>query len=832
MTSLSQGDPKKSAFSDASTDITFSGFDRRLAPAARLIEQGKLDWLCLDIFDTSIYRHVLVPADLFVIVGHELQKRGVLFPSETAESFFVYRTMAENLARMAYYQLHKLEEITLRQIYEFLPQKRFRIPVATVMALELETEHRLIHSNVDIFALIAHARRHNVKIAFISDTYFDRDFLLRLLQKGDPNINPDLLLASQEHGVSKGHGLFDVFLKMSGANPERVLHIGDNARSDVKGARERNIRTIYLSKHTHNFQKILDEEWSENSDNHFSMIDPQEGDFGLSWLRGRIGFQAVPDPSFLPWYKWGLTIMGPLLTYFIDWAAERIRALAAEHGEPPTVLCLMREGKLFAGLMHLRHPDIIAHETWINRHVALKAGLFDGTDDDIMNYLNRPNLPTVKKICSELHIPQPSEIDADAELSGKTLDAFKNYLKQPDIKERFRDECRSVRDRLLLHIEKQCPKGIRNSHLLLLDLGYSGTIQRSLQRVLDRNFDGNVQTYGLYLATRIAGAMAYPQLSTESWLATNGLPFDFSRILFRSPEPLEQACMASVGTLVGYDEHGHPVCEPNPLSAKQVDQIQAVQNGIRAFTALAPKLPSTNPYLIHHMRRLLIRAIALPTLEEAITIGGWHHDENFGNTHIRSLSVNTALGPLNEMPLSDVMRIDNVKLPWLFAGARRHSSLMAQRLYMIFSGRADVKMFMADDGDPIDFVAHMNYGNSTDSSIIPVSRTDLGIVRTKCVFHSRGRTPKALALTFGVTLNDFFSLKSTRLFYIDAKGKQAIIQENDFSVLKPFNVVMVAPNLFKISQPDGALIWQLPILPENGGNGAVVVEIVYRIMKN
>ena len=93
----------------------------------------------------------------------------------------------------------------------------------------------------------------------------------------------------------------------------------------------------------------------------------------------------------------------------------------------------------------------------------------------------------------------------------------------------------------------------------MVDLGYSGTIQHCLQRILDHE-KVRIKTHGLYLVTgssvrkiQRAGSVA------EGFLAENGQPLRIAHSFMRSPELVEQSLMCHLGSTTGYDAQGDPV---------------------------------------------------------------------------------------------------------------------------------------------------------------------------------------------------------------------------------------------------------------------------------
>jgi HAD superfamily hydrolase (TIGR01549 family) len=173
------------------------------------------DIISFDIFDTLISRPYTKPNHLFYHMEQCLNLDG----------FAEARMNAERLARKN--KIH--EDITFEDIWKLMPQK-FR----QAQELELNFEEKLLKRNDDIYNLYKFACDNNKKIAFISDMYLPKEFLVKVLAKNGFS-DFDFFYLSGEKGYVKHTGnLFKKFLSEEKINPKNMLHIGDHKKSDKK----------------------------------------------------------------------------------------------------------------------------------------------------------------------------------------------------------------------------------------------------------------------------------------------------------------------------------------------------------------------------------------------------------------------------------------------------------------------------------------------------------------------------------------------------------------------------------------------------------------------
>lgn len=181
------------------------------------------DVVTFDVFDTLVIRNVVKPADVFQIAGGRL--------------FCLFRILAEFLAR----KLSKKEEITLDDIYKFLPK--------TLQNKEIETEIAVCTVNKSVQLLYKELQKKGKKLYAVSDMYLPESVIKRILLNCGYEF--DGVYVSSKYGVQKRTGnLFKIFLKENEFASKNVIHFGDSNEADILGARKANIKAIKINKQT------------------------------------------------------------------------------------------------------------------------------------------------------------------------------------------------------------------------------------------------------------------------------------------------------------------------------------------------------------------------------------------------------------------------------------------------------------------------------------------------------------------------------------------------------------------------------------------------------
>ena len=183
----------------------------------------KAEVISFDLFDTLITRQVYSYLDLFELLAERLKERDIWI-----EEFEKKRLSAEK-------ELSKDGAPTLLQIYDYVLQREIRekeMLSADVLAqMEWELEKQVILPRYRMVELFCKAVAFGKPVYIITDTYYRRNQIEEVLDICGIRGYTDVFV-SCEYGVSKTHGLYELYLK--GKNAASCLHIGDDAVADIE----------------------------------------------------------------------------------------------------------------------------------------------------------------------------------------------------------------------------------------------------------------------------------------------------------------------------------------------------------------------------------------------------------------------------------------------------------------------------------------------------------------------------------------------------------------------------------------------------------------------
>jgi len=719
--------------------------DRRIGEITALIDSGRYDLLSLDLFDTVVWRMVPAPRDVFFLVAHKLQAAGHLHDSSSPESFVKERASAEERAR----KKRRSFEVTLAEIYDEFPLGYLNgIPPKQAAAVELETEAEVVKVNPEMRGLIDHARAKGLSTAFVSDTYFTAEQIRKLV-----GIDVDHLLVSSGEGLSKHQGLHRLLIERSGVAPGRILHVGNDYHADVEGPEVFGIERFWFRQWPEAYEDMIEGEMPATLSGRAEFLRSHDG--GLTTLRGLTMFLSEDE-----YERWGAGVLGPLVAGFGDWVTRKCHTLGIR-----TVLCLMREGRVFKNTLDLLGGGLETHEFFASRYSARKAAIFDADEQELMEFVFRPSPQRRGVILSQLGLAPEDlgDLDPEAMLSPRqTRDLVRRISADATLKRKVAGHCARARAGLLAHL-KSLVGDSPDDTMAVVDLGYKGTIQACLQKILDREGWGT-RTRGLYMVT--GGDVHQTQATgavVEGWLAENGQPIAMAHTFMRSPEIVEQSLMAPCGTTLGHAEDGTPVLDEFRAPAQQREQIAAVQRGMLSFVAEWQRHREAHGVgdMSHWKpvyQAMAIRSVARPLPIELELFGRWVHDENFGSEDARQLAQVEGVDEweLAHMSAHQFASLPASRLYWPFGLAHLISPTMGEAVASIYLRTADPRAF-----DSAHQTQHMvvywdtgNGFNPEEASIRPYRINNRGKVWQRVSLQMGRNGSRATQMGFSIGTRD------------------------------------------------------------------------------
>ena len=189
--------------------------------------------ISVDLFDTLIMRRTLLSTDVIDIVYARLKEKGIYI-----KDFFDRRLESEK-------HLSKNTAPTLIEIYSYMIEK-YSISGITAEMLadnEWKVDYELVIPRKELCDIVSDYFDKGRKVYIVSDTYYSRMQLEKMLEKCNIQFYTDIL-ASCEYKTGKTQSLFNVLNNK--INGEKCIHIGDDEVADIKSSEKAGIKSCRI----------------------------------------------------------------------------------------------------------------------------------------------------------------------------------------------------------------------------------------------------------------------------------------------------------------------------------------------------------------------------------------------------------------------------------------------------------------------------------------------------------------------------------------------------------------------------------------------------------
>ena len=461
------------------------GLDTPLASRLRIAAMDAVQ-VSSDVFDTLVVRSFLTPLGARAFLAHRASKQfGV-------GNFADLRERAEVKARAL-----ADRDPTLDMIYLTMGSisGASNLPLDALKQLELELEANHIRTRRTVVDALASI---NLKrpILALSDMYFSQAVQQTLLPT-DAAAIVGRWQVSCDSGIRKDSDL--LWATLPGENsvlPAHWLHIGDNEHSDIQLPQRHHLATpvhvprpsALLDLHPHlrplrppRFDQTswADQLWLGLLANHAAEVFDRDP---ASWL---------PYPTLSP-HQAGYMVLGPLVLDYVAWLARVATARSIR-----SILFLSREGHLlFQAFARLQNASpslacLRGHYLPASRRASGTASLRG--PGDLPRLLGGSYNGTLGELL-RARLGEPATNAIEVVIGSQTLSS-KIYL--PEMRQITLESIAPAMIELLA-VAKRERDAYRDYWLqtcgdapsMVADLGYSGSTQASLARMLGRNLDG------------------------------------------------------------------------------------------------------------------------------------------------------------------------------------------------------------------------------------------------------------------------------------------------------------------------------------------------------
>jgi predicted HAD superfamily hydrolase len=258
------------------------------------------DIISFDIFDTLLDRVIEQPNDILNCLDIYAQKKFSI------KEFKSKRINIKNIISHLYD-----EEITLEDRYKEIG-KHFNISndiLNHLLLKELNLEQKVLKTKPFGLELFEFAKLNEKRIILTSDTFYSREFVSNLLNVNQ-FIRYDKMYLSSEYYKTKLTGnLFKKITEEEGISPNKILHIGDNKKSDIINAKSHDITTALVPKKDDLSKNKLRKLKSKNA--LLNNLVNGMGQYHLSQNSSQINLETI-----------GYSYIGLFMFYLADWIAE------------------------------------------------------------------------------------------------------------------------------------------------------------------------------------------------------------------------------------------------------------------------------------------------------------------------------------------------------------------------------------------------------------------------------------------------------------------------------------------------------------------------------
>lgn len=506
---------------------------------ACLLEQvDKNDVMSIDLFDTLIMRQTLFPTDIFDIVDCRLKEKGIVIENFSGRRLASEKYLAKTMAP------------TLVEIYSYM-KKTYSIPgiVPEELAkLEWQTDYELVVPRREMCDFCEEVHRKGKEIYIVSDTFYTKRQLARLLEKCNIGFYQDIF-ASCEYKTAKTGRLFDKVKDRAAG--KKVIHIGDDSAADIESAKKHGIAACQVSSGVDLLEMA----------GYLGLWDSMEGVanrikigmFVAKLFNSPFQFEEEGQKIAVKTaYDLGYLLFAPVISDFVIWFSEQVEKYAL-----PNVWLCARDGYLIKRMYDALQGENASVYFLTSRTAAIRAGVEE--EEDIKYVSGMKFSGTVEEELEErFGIVGETETGRGKAAGKSLLDYSQAILRRAAVnRKNYRTYIEGLQT--------------RDGDVAFFDFVAKGTSQLYLQRLVKNHLKG------LY----------FLQLERE-YMQEKGLdivPFyDKEETenceIYENYYILETMLTSPMPTIKGFDEEGKPCYAQETRKKEDIHCVQEAQDGI------------------------------------------------------------------------------------------------------------------------------------------------------------------------------------------------------------------------------------------------------------
>jgi predicted HAD superfamily hydrolase len=434
-----------------------------------------------DVFDTVLTRTFAIPCDLFVAVGEEAQRHGLL--RVAPQEFALKRAAAESRAR----ETAPDRETRLTEVYGILAEE-LRLTAAEterLINLELEAEEAALQPVPGMKERLRAAREAAGSLLFLSDMYLPGTFVERVLAKHNLFQHGDRVYVSGDLRACKASGeLFSRLLAELRVPPGRWVHVGDNQIADDSVPKQLGIVTNPVTQARLNRYEVL-------ARGEEKVAQVWRSRLAAAMRLARLEGSALPGTQRVIWST-GVDVAGPLLFGFVYWCVRQ----AAERGIR-RLYFIARDGQVLqriaAEISSGWGFNIECRYLYGSRQAWRVPALTGIGTEELAWATPSDHDLSLENVCARLGL-EPRQIagllreqgfpsyGSSEPLSEHELAAFRKALAQGRVLRLVKQAAEHARPLLIRYLQQEGL--LEGVPFALVDLGWAGNLQRWLSQSL------------------------------------------------------------------------------------------------------------------------------------------------------------------------------------------------------------------------------------------------------------------------------------------------------------------------------------------------------------
>lgn len=552
-----------------------------------------------DIFDTLLKRDLDNPTDLFYILQDDLKANF----NYSLSDFHDQRIEAERQAR-----LNQAGEVTLDEIYQVLmaTTKMNDDQISWAKQREEQLEVQYCTPNLNLLPVYDYCRKEGKQIIIVSDMYLPRPVITKMLNKSGITVFDKLWISNESRNTKAEGTLFSEVATALQVSPSRIIHIGDNKRSDFYQANRQGWQAILIPTKTNQLK------YPERGP--LSFYEKQI----MSFANNRI--MAVPSSQRL-----GYETMGPLLYGYTTWLMSELRKAGIKK-----IFFLARDGQIMKKAFDLvnTNKEFESHYLYASRR-ALQVPILANENMDFSSYVKRLHWPptvTVNYFLYALGIEDPrivADLKAKYHIDNDYAVRRENLLTDHQLLNLFSKERSLIQKNahdelqaLLAYLQEEKVNG----SIGIVDIGWRGNMQLNLESLLkEQHIDYQVQGYYVGVTPTDNHADRI-QMKGYIFNQQNNSVFQIEKTV---NSLFEQIFMASHGSVKRFEESENGTIEPVLYPLEQTDSYsksllinyqQGALKFVEDFSSTYGQLSVNGEFAVAGVLQQFIN----PTLEDAL----------------------------------------------------------------------------------------------------------------------------------------------------------------------------------------------------------------------